>query len=500
MDNRPYKIKPPKDLAEYITKVVADETYLIFDRKRDWVYCTRCGKTEKLSKQADENYRHNKKTICPFCGAEAIAKDARYGRKNITEYGRILWFRRYGRITFAELDEYRIDYTTVPARVSFWPSAQYRFCKESQDYFKHVPGGWWTEERWEKRKEVKLPYAAIGMWNGYCVPTYQKTVTHTSWISERGTDLRYANLNMERLGWKEPDNSYALIGYMANFLKYPSIEILEKAGFENLVGERANGGKCRYINWKAKDLRKILRLNKKEIRQLRESKGSIWELERYWEIRKMGIRIEFDELSLLAFYSIEEDLPLISKYAKIERSIKYLKGQRPLTTRDYADYLEECVTLGYDMDNKKILRPQDLRKAHEETSMKIEVEKDEKRAEMFAAGMRSIYDKPEYRAGNLLIRAAVSPEELHRESLALHHCVRTYVDRVCRRTCAILFIRRSDAPDVPYFTLELSPDKSIVQCRGDHNCAYPEEVAEFIELWKADVLQKKKKGAAAPAA
>ena len=188
----------------------------------------------------EEVLKHNVKYYCYDCCKDAIVKESRYGRKNITEYGRILWFRKHGRVTFAELDEYQINYADWEPKVSFWPSAQYRFTKESQEYYKHTPEGYWTPDRWERRKDVKLPYATGGMWNYYCVPRYQKTVTHPSFLRERGSDLKYANLDMLRLGFNAPDNPYALIGYIYNFLKYPSIEILEKAGFEYIAGQRAN--------------------------------------------------------------------------------------------------------------------------------------------------------------------------------------------------------------------------------------------------------------------
>lgn len=212
---RPYKIKPPKDLADHITKIVADHTYLIFDRKADRCRCTRCGAENKISEMYDgETLKHNVKHYCYDCCKDAIVKESRYGRKNITEYGRILWFRKHGRVTFAELDEYRIDYTDWEPKVSFWPSAQYRFTKETQEYYKHTPEGYWSPDRWERRKDVKLPYATGGMWNYYCVPRYQKTVTHPSFLRERGSDLKYANLDMLRLGFNTPDNPYALISYI----------------------------------------------------------------------------------------------------------------------------------------------------------------------------------------------------------------------------------------------------------------------------------------------
>ncbi len=494
---RPYKIKPPKDLADHITKIVADHTYLIFDRKEDRCRCTRCGAENKISEMYDgETLKHNVKHYCYDCCKDAIVKESRYGRKNITEYGRILWFRKHGRVTFAELDEYRIDYTEWEPKVSFWPSAQYRFTKESQEYYKHIPEWFWDPERWERRKDVKLPPATGGMWNYYCVPKYQKTVTHPSFLRERGSDLKYANLDMDRLMFNTPDNPYGLISYIYNFLKYPSIEILEKAGFEYIVGQRANKRKSRAINWRAKDLRKILGLKPKEIKEFRElgRYARLYELEKYKDIKKMGYRVSFNQIGMLSDYNLSEKISVIEQHVKLEKALSYLETQG----RDcgiYLDYLRECSKLGYDMKNKKVLFPADLQAAHEETSEKIRIQEDSKKKVAFKDSTDKIYGRPEYREENLLIRAAQSPEELSKESAALHHCVRTYVDCVARGECVILFIRKTESPDKPYFTLELSPDGKIIQCRGDHNCAYPEDVKEFLERWKKWMKKKERKAA-----
>ena len=82
---RPYKIKPPKDLADYIIRSVADHTYLIVDRKADRCRCTRCGAESKISEMYDEEVlKHNVKYYCYNCCKDAIVKEFRYGRKNIT--------------------------------------------------------------------------------------------------------------------------------------------------------------------------------------------------------------------------------------------------------------------------------------------------------------------------------------------------------------------------------------------------------------------------------
>lgn len=493
---RPYKIKPPKDLADHITKIVADHTYLIFDRKADRCRCTSCGAESKISEMYDEEVlKHNVKYYCYDCCKDAIVKESRYGRKNITEYGRILWFRKHGRVTFAELDEYRIDYTDWEPKVSFWPSAQYRFTKETQEYYKHTPEGYWTPDRWERRKDVKLPHATGE--TSYSVPRYQKTVTHPSFLRERGSDLKYANLDMLRLGFNTPDNPYALISYIYNFLKYPSIEILEKAGFERIVGERANEEKSRAVNWRAKDLRKILGLKPKEIKEFRNRGrfARLYELEKYKDIKKMGYKVSFDQIDLLLVYKTKETIQEIERYVKLEKALEYL-GTQEDDCRIYIDYLKECRQLGYDMNNKKVLFPENLQVAHEATSEKIQIQTDAEKKEDFIKSIKKLYDRPEYREDALLIRPARDPEELAKESAALHHCVRTYVDKVVRGSCVILFIRRTSDQDKPYFTLELSPEGKIVQCRGDRNCAYPEDVKEFLERWQKWMKTKKKKEAA----
>ena len=497
---RPYEIKPPKDLADYVTGIVADYAYLIFDRKKDRCRCTRCGTEHKISEMNDGDYlKHNEKYYCYDCGDTAICKEFRYGRKNITEYGRILWFRKHGRVTFAELDEYRIDYTGWEPKVSFWPSAQYRFTKESQEYYKHTPEGCWAPERWERRKDVKLPPATSGMWNYHCVPRYQKTVTHPSFLRERGSDLKYANLDMERLRFNTPDNPYGLIGYIYNFLKYPSIEILEKAGFERIVGLRANGEKSCAINWRAKDLRKILRLKPAEIKEFRKlgRYAGLYDLEKYRYIKKLGYKVSFDQLDMLTGSRPNWEISEIEKYAKLEKVLNYLETQEwGQDCGIYRDYLRECEKLGYDLGDKKVLFPENLQAAHEETSGKIEDQKNEGKKAAFKSMVQKLYGRPEYREEKLLIRAAQSPGELAKESAALHHCVRTYADRVVNGNCVILFVRRTSEPDKPYFTLELSPKGEIMQCRGEHNCAYPEDVAEFLERWQKWMKTKKKKEAA----
>ena len=106
--------------------------------------------------------------------------------------------------------------------------------------------------------------------------------------------------------------------------------------------------------------------------------------------------------------------------------------------------------------------------------------------------MEKLYGKSVFESDGLIIRGAKTATELRDESAALGHCVRTYVDKVCRGDCAILFIRKSEAPEEPYYTLEINKDGKVVQCRGQKNCSMTEEVKAFVELWQQSVMKQKK--------
>ena len=485
---KPYKLKRPAGLEAYVI-AQANETYLIYSQKEGSVYCTRCGKTVKTERVA--NYSHKHANYCPHCGASGVTLDKRYGRKEITEYGRILWFRKYGRVTFAQLDEYDIDYTGVKPVVHFWPSAQYRLSKESQEYYKHHPGDCWYGEYWEKKSRVYLPSPATGMFNCFCKPKYLKTETHDSAWDCLGTDLKYANTDMMRLGFKDELDPYGLISYLDAFLKWQAIELLEKSGFEDIVAAKVKHSYSK-VNLRGNSLRKILRLMPAEIKEYRAAGGRALSLDIYRTVQKMGYHISFRQANYENTWSIEENIKNIAEYTDAQKVLDYLGTQPCARTGDYIDYMKDCKTLGYDMNRKSVLFPEDFDEAHRRASERIKIEADALKQAAFEKSMEKLYGKSVFESDGLIIRGAKTATELRDESAALGHCVRTYVDKVCRGDCAILFIRKSEAPEEPYYTLEINKDGKVVQCRGQKNCSMTEEVKAFVELWQQSVMKQKK--------
>ena len=82
----------------------------------------------------------------------------------------------------------------------------------------------------------------------------------------------------------------------------------------------------------------------------------------------------------------------------------------------------------------------------------------------------------------------ISPTEandLAYEGATLHHCVKSYVERVANGSTNIMFIRKKDDPDKPFFTVEVTNQKIIAQVHGfaNRNANTEPALTEFIEDW-----------------
>ena len=502
--NKPYNPKRPKALDDYILKECQPQTYLFYDKAEDYSICSRCGTIKKLSRMNDSDcYFHNREHYCYECKTGAIIKNLNRGRYNIEYHGRILWSVRHGRDTYMELDEFDIDYSKISLMkpipiIRYYPSALYKFNKDVQIYYKYKPDGFFTDAEWKKYKTPRLPNPYTPYW--WQKPRYEDTYIYPD--IKVGTDLQYANISKYSRGnW-----GYYFIRYIDEFLKHPSIEILDKSGLENIVGERLQGRKSRAINWNSNDLRKILKLNNHEIKLLRKYKASIGMVENYKSLDKNIEGLNEDEVMAICRYIGHCDLKYknykdvfeFHGFINLKNAIRYLMQQeengQKIYLKDYSDYLRTCDMVGLSMDDKQVLKPDDFRKADIDVNEQYKMKKkfldnvNFKKYEALITGMTEPYSDGKY-----LIRPAACIDELDRESNKLHHCVRTYADKVASGRTSILFIRKVSSPDTPLYTLEMAPGQEFIQCRGKFNCDYPDDVREFIKGWLKWMSKRPKK-------
>lgn len=91
-----------------------------------------------------------------------------------------------------------------------------------------------------------------------------------------------------------------------------------------------------------------------------------------------------------------------------------------------------------------------------------------------------------------VVIAPNEPSDIAEEGIELHHCVRTYISSVAEGQTNILFIRKRESLEKPFFTVEISDNRRILQIHGFGNCNVSDEpgLKEFVEEW-AKVINAK---------
>lgn len=201
----------------------------------------------------------------------------------------------------------------------------------------------------------------------------------------------------------------------------------------------------------------------------------------------------------------------------LERFFDYI-DEKHISVHLYRDYLIACQYLGLDMtlnknrfphdfmlwhdrriEEYRILKAADDARAEQERAermARVEAERNEK--DLARASQRNeryfgfIRIAEKYRSlqqaySAFVIVLASEPADLVKEGIALHHCVghMNYDEKFANEQSLIFFLRKADAPDEPFFTMEYSiRQKKILQCYGNHNIAPSEEIKSFLNnIW-----------------
>ena len=133
------------------------------------------------------------------------------------------------------------------------------------------------------------------------------------------------------------------------------------------------------------------------------------------------------------------------------------------------DYLDMCVS----MDIKPTLYSSYLKQTHDITSRNYEVKLTEEQAEMFENAYKDFKPFVTEDKTYSIVRPKNADDVKH-EGSALNHCVASYISKVLKRNCLIVFLRKTKATNKPLVTIEVE-NKAIVQARGASNRSITEE-------------------------
>lgn len=363
-----------------------------------------------------------------------------------------------------------------------------------------------------------------------------EAVLYTNNLPEAWAESTFKYCAMDLYQKKRGCEPIPVYRYMSNYPNSRFLEYFIKAGLTNLVDDVV-GRRCYAINDSGKTPVEILGMPPKYIRILVRLNGADGELRLLKQCASDNVLPKIDEIRQYykRFGGNDELIGVVNWHMSIDKFVRYMDKQKKLQphqpkdqgcqagwtsgrhytkeererreykdlAKDWLDYISWSSQLKYDMQDIYVILPPDFRKAHDRVMAEYTAYKDElarkKRIEMekqIKAVLELVSAMPAIgmQAKGLMMVLPKSGEEIEAEGRALHHCVGTYVERVAKGETMILFIRRIEKPEEPYFTLEYR-DGKVVQCRGKNNCSMNANVKVFVKAFEEKMAPKKQNAA-----
>lgn len=245
----------------------------------------------------------------------------------------------------------------------------------------------------------------------------------------------------------------------------------------------------------------LLGLNKEEYHRCILELWSIQHLEVYRMGKKFGETLDSAAIKEAVEFGVKHCREFVELGENPVYAIRYLDKQRKKDGRGscyiLTDYWRMAQVAEYDLDDNAVKYPPNLIRAHDRV-MTVKKKLDTIAADKKISARIPELERFSWERDGIFIRPARSVEELNAEGKKLHHCVGTYAERMASGEKSIFFIRKVDAPEVPWYTLDLDMSEGTInQNRGNHNCATTEEVKTFATAWLERIkplLNKTKKG------
>lgn len=529
----------PENFAEWIcTEGIARFDYAIYTppkgKKATDMQCTRCG----AKMQIDVRVHHpvkDKPGICPACGrsitwktvTSKLNRTGRYWGWDEPWYTAIIQRMKEGLVIryFATDVEFVFrDGEVVQRKCTYWEVAR--------DVFRENGRGPWSCEYYEKiryKNQGNVRWApAVGEYKTMEAFLYTDNLPDVL----KGTIWQYSGV--KELQEHARPHRIMLNQYLRAYPQNQYLEYFSKMGLTRLVKDTLLSCAWSDTGW-AEEIfdtgenkpAGILRVLPQDVKTLVRHNGGFTMLEVMQNAVLRGIRLSEDEmfhfmelfgsrddkLNSVFAGDVELDIHKLLKYFRKQAdkffdkdkwNRRYTKAEALLSYeqslwkdwRDYLGWIErfmpECLTDEY------YILPPDLPKAHDRL-MQMALEQKEKEAaerhrKQEEAVNRILSEMKEtggigMQARGLMIRLPRDAGEIRREGELQHHCVATYIDRVERHETLILFVRKIEDPDTPFYTMEWK-DGKVAQCRGMRNADMTPEVKAFVSAFERKMQKK----------
>ena len=298
--------------------------------------------------------------------------------------------------------------------------------------------------------------------------------------------------------------------YFISLRRAPVLEQLVKANLYKLSQEVMNYPEKISCTQQHGALHTRLGISRNALKRLREQDGGLEYLVWLQEENTSAHYLDDDLIFWFMNNNIEpKDLKFIQPKMSFVQIRNYLirqKGRRKDSISQvlitWRDYLSMAKRIKMDTDDEIVYRTSQLYQRHKEIIQYIE----ENRLSVTAGELADKYpnineilsglDK-KYEYGNEIftVLAPHCIEDILKEGQALHHCIdkkTEYLERINEQETYILFLRKTEQPDKPYYTLEVEPGGVIRQKRTEYDRQNKdiEEASEFLKEWQREIQKR----------
>lgn len=514
----------PENIREWIYEKECEEEYIFFDKEKGSWGCSGCGAEipdTRLKRLSDGGkVRHNDMTECPNCKKKLVAKKRtdKMQKKtgvylilpinkeaSVIEYYdvRITWkYRRYT----VELDE---SVLIMAYKIGANPRRKYNV----RLFYADGWGNFETGNR--KNKRAKEGWLYPGNYGDVLENTeYKDGIRVLHQLASAGEKLNYNKLliGIQRLSNFENVVEYLFKGRFHRMLR----EALEKVD----VWSSYYYGELRVTGTTLEEVFGLQ--DRQKINRIRDEDGGekmlVWI--RYSE--EIGKKISKETLAYMMENEISpndysnniknQSPQQVQNYLEKQRAAEY-KGMKPSEVLEqWLDYLSMCKAAGKDLEDDMVLKPKDLKLRHDqmvenENQLKIvkAMQNNKEYREQEAEKMREKYPEAEKNLNDIRKRYEYQDEEytiivphdlveIIEDGQALHHCAgasERYFDRIESRETYICFLRKTETPRIPFYTIEVEPSGTIRQHRSylDEEPGI-EQIRGFLRKWQKELKKR----------
>lgn len=494
----------PRNLATWAHRNVMP-AYFFYDHAKKGKatgICSACGHETTLT-----GVKHNAKGVCPHCGRTLTMKPkGRIGRLFDRETFQVLQRTKAGELVVRIIKACCAYQGERPGTLVYENARQ--FFRLDPDgtvrcdsyYYAHSSNKWKQGDR-----PVMFPYQE-NFEAETCGHVYVENLPQAL----SGTPWAYCPIRQFYEQNHEPMQMYH---FLIAHIGHPKLEHLVKVGFHTLVSDlvyRSYSG--RPLDESQNRTHRLLGVGAEDVDFLRDLDVNRFALNIFQGYCRKNLK---DRQRLLAWQmerNVQRDIDTALEYMTVHKFLRYVDEQFPLlkgrkgqygglrydtmqaVVTEYKDYLEMCWKLRYDMKNSFVLFPADLQEAHDKAAHRVKIKADDIMRRDFKTAYQRIMGQLDYERDNMRIVYPASPDEIIEEGQILHHCVGGYVEKVAEMKCIILFLRRCEDVDKPFYTVEVR-DRKVVQVRGMQNAGMTPEVKRFMDVWEQRVLQGRARAA-----